>query len=290
MSQGQVARKAFDVGDEVWIPVAEINKTFSDFQPAHAGAVVQGKLEGRVGGDPELPGVPRTWTVSVAGLHHDGGAPATVHVSSRRMRRHAKILIFRIGDWDTEQNTLNPLAASLKAQLSLLLPPNEVDVEYIRTLDEFAAALGVHGGGGKTITARQDSPWGYAVLVGHGRSGANAGIRFGTEWHGPEAVADAIRRLGPGRASFGDAVFASLCCSTGEESFAQPFSKALHTTFVGPGETVHSFEAAGFVQRLFHELFLGGETLAQGLKRTRGATETFKTSFRSWMNASETAQ
>lgn len=196
MPQPRVARKALGSGDEVWIPVAEVNKTFPEFQPAHAGAVVQGKLETRVAGDPDIPGVPRTWTVSVAGLQHPGGLPATIDVSSRRMRRHAKILILRVGDWDTEQNMLNPLAASLKAQLSLLVPPNEVDVEYIRTLDEFAGALGVHGGGGKAITARKGSPWGYAVLVGHGRAGADAGILFGAEWYGTADIADAIKGFG----------------------------------------------------------------------------------------------
>jgi hypothetical protein len=120
-----------------------------------------------------------------------------VEISSRRLRRHAKILIFRIGDWETEQPTLNPLAASLKSQLSLLLPPNEVDVEYIRTLDEMAEALRVHGGGGNPITARQNSPWGYAVFVGHGRAGPSPAMRFGSTWHGPSQVAEAIK--GPRR-------------------------------------------------------------------------------------------
>jgi hypothetical protein len=108
-----------------------------------------------------------------------------------------KILLIRIGDWETEQTALNPLAASLKAQLSLLLPPSEVDVEYIRTIDEFAAALRVHGGGGASITSRQASPWGYAVLIGHGRAGSHAGIRFGDTWYQPSTIARAIKDLGP---------------------------------------------------------------------------------------------
>jgi hypothetical protein len=213
--------------------------------------------------------------------------PEIVAVSSRRLRRHAKILVFRIGDWDTEQRTLNPLADSLKTQLSLLVPPNAVDVEYIRTLDEFAGALAVHGGGGKRITARQDSPWGYAILVGHGRGDPEPGIRFATRWHGPSDIAEAIKGLGPGRRSFSDAVFMSLCCRTGDAEFAQSFSDELNTTFVGPGATVHSFEAAGVVQRLFYELFLTGNTFAQALKRTRDATSGFSTTFRCWLDGEE---
>jgi hypothetical protein len=287
MTRPRVQRKRLKEGDEVWIPVAEINKTRPDFKPGHAGSVVLGKLAGRVDGEENKPGVPRTWSVSVAGLADAAGVPAMVSVSSRRMRRHSKILIFRIGDWETERNTLNPLAASLKAQLSLLVPPNEVDVEYIRTMDELAGGLSVHGGGGKTITARQDSPWGYAILVGHGRAGAAPGIRFGDRWHSPQEIVTAITGLGPGRRSFSEAVFVSLCCQTGEEPFAKPLSDELNTTFVGPGATVHSFEAAGFVQRLFYELFLGGETFAQALKRTREATTDFKTGFRCWLDGVE---
>jgi hypothetical protein len=225
--------------------------------------------------------VPRTWNVSVAGLSE------LVPVSSRRMRRYAKILIFRIGDWETEQLMLNPLAESLKAQLSLLVPPNEIDVEYIRTLDELADALSVHGGGAKPLAARQSSPWGYAIFVGHGRTATNPGIRFGRRWHSPTSVAGAIKNLGPGGRSFSDAVFVSLCCETGEPGFADTFSDALNTTFVGPGAIVHSFEAAGLVHRLFYELFLSGATFAQALRRTHTATADYKTHLRCWLDGTE---
>jgi hypothetical protein len=108
-------------------------------------------------------------------------------------------------------------------------------------------------------------------------------------WHEPEEVAQAITGLGPGRRAFGDAVFASLCCETGDAAFRRAFSSELRTTFVGPRDTVHSFEAAGLVHRLFYELFLGGETFAQALKRTRSATENFRTTFRCWLNGVEAA-
>jgi hypothetical protein len=179
------------------------------------------------------------------------------------------------------------LAASLKAQLSLLLPPSDVDVEYIRTLEELGGALRVHGGGLAPSGRRQASPWGYAVLVGHGRSGTSPGIRFGNSWHSPAEIARSIHGLGPGRRTFAEARFISLCCETGDEEFARVFSDELNTTWVGPGETVHSFEAAGFSQRLFFESFLIGRTWADAFRYSRVATESFSTTFRCWMDGEE---
>jgi hypothetical protein len=248
--------------------------------------VVAGKLAGRVGGK-IAPGTPRTWNVDVFGLKDAAGIQRSIPVSSRRFRRHAKILIFRIGDWETEQATLNPLAASLKGQLSLLLPPSDVDVEYIRTLEELAGALRVHGGGLSPSGKRQAHPWAYAVLVGHGRSGASPAIRFGDSWHSPRRIASSIKGLGPGRRTFAEARFVSLCCETGEQGFARPFSDELNTTWAGPGETVHSFEAAGFVQRLFFEAFIAGSSWADAFRHTSAATRPFSTTFRCWMDGRE---
>jgi hypothetical protein len=42
MAQARVARKRLQNGDQVWIPVAEVNRTVPGFKPAHAGSVVQG--------------------------------------------------------------------------------------------------------------------------------------------------------------------------------------------------------------------------------------------------------
>lgn len=284
----QVQVRPFSEGEEVWLPVSEVRRHQPDFEPYHGGAMVAGKLAGRVGGNPG-PFIARTWNVDVAGLTDAAGIQRSVPVSSRRFRRHAKILILRIGDWETEQPTLNPLAASLKAQLSLLLPPSDVDVEYIRTLEELGGALRVHGGGLTPSGRRQASPWGYAVLVGHGRSGTSPAIRFGNSWHAPKKIARSISGLGPGRRTFAEARFISLCCETGDQAFAQAFSDELNTTWVGPGRTVHSFEAAGFVQRLFFESFLAGRTWSDAFRCSRAATTSFSTSFRCWLDGEEVA-
>jgi hypothetical protein len=269
-------------GDEVWVPVSVVTPTHPGFAAAHGGSVASGKLLGRVDDDDDLaPGQYRTWNVQVHGVDE------TLQISSRRLRRHVKVLILRLGDWETEQTALNPLAQSLKAQLSLLLPPNAVDVEYIRTLDELAGALRVHGGGLGPSGRRQAEPWGFALLVGHGRAGQQAAIRFGHNWHTAGQMAAAVRRLGPGRRSFSDARFISLCCETGDESFAKAFSAALTTTWLGPAGVLHAFEAAGFVQRLFFEHFLVPRLWTPAFTETRSATSTFSTSFRCWMNGDE---
>jgi hypothetical protein len=286
MATPRVQVRPFDQGERVWLPVAEVRKHNPAFEPVHGGAVVAAKLAGRVAGALE-PGIARTWNVDPAGLVDEAGVQRSIPVSSRRFRRHAKILIFRIGDWETEQTMLNPLSSSLKAQLSLLLPPSDVDVEYIRTLEEMAGALRVHGGGLSPSGRRQAHPWGYAVLVGHGRGGASPAIRFGDSWHSPRKIASSIKGLGPGRRTFAEARFVSLCCETGEPSFARAFSDELNTTWVGPGETVHSFEAAGFVQRLFFESFLAGNTWSASFRHTRESTTAFSTEFRCWMDGEE---
>ena len=281
----QVHTKSFAEGDRVWLPASEVRKHRQDFEPVHAGAMVEGKLAGRVGA--LVRGIPRTWHVDVSGVHDAAGTQEPLPVSSRHFRRHAKILIVRIGDWETEHPTLNPLASSLKAQLSLLLPPGDVEVEYIRTLHELAGVLRLHGGGLAPTGRRQAHPWGYAVLVGHGRAGTSPGIRFGDEWHSPRKIAAAIKGLGPGARTFSEARFISLCCETGEASFARAFTKELHTAWVAPGDAVHSFEAAGYVQRVFFEHFLAGETWSRAFRKTSKATEDYSTSFRCWLNGEE---
>jgi hypothetical protein len=280
MASSQVFREIPAVGEQVWLPVTEVRKVHTDFQPGHGGAMIGGKIVGITG---------RSRLVDVNGL----GESNPILVSSRRLRHHAKVLLLRIGDWQTEQTSLNPLADSLKSQLSLLLPPGEVDVEYIRTLAELSSALQLHGNTGAAKLQRQASPWGYVVLVGHGRINdpqgmVNPGIKFGSEWHSPTEIADAMKTLGPGRrGGFGNAVFVSLCCETGEPDFAKPFSDALNTTWVGPGDVVHSFEAAGLVQRLFFEHFLSGRDWRVAFKHTRAATKEFSTTIRCWTDGTE---
>jgi hypothetical protein len=100
-------------------------------------------------------------------------------------------------------------------------------------------------------------------------------------------MADAIKGLGPGRRSFSDAKFISLCCETGAEEFASVFSDRLNSTWTGPNATVHSFEAAGFVLRLFYEHFLRAKTWADAFGSTRKASTTFSTQFRCWMDGEE---
>ncbi len=92
------------------------------------GSLRTGKLAGRIDGEELRPGTPRTWNVDVRGLV-DEADTMRPPIPSRRSRRHAKVLVFRIGGWETEHIALNPLAASLKTELSLLMPPSEVDVE-----------------------------------------------------------------------------------------------------------------------------------------------------------------
>ena len=282
----QVQIRSFESGEEVWVPLSEVQKSEPEFSPAHGGAMVSGRLAGRVAGK-LAPGTPRTWHVAINGLLDANSVQRTVEVSSRRFRRHANILIIRIGDWITEQGALNPLAESLKAQLSLLLPPNGVDVEYIRTLDELRSALALHGGGLTPTGRRQSSPWGYAVLVGHGRAGATPGILFGGSWHSPGEIQQTIQGLGPGRRTFSEGRFISLCCETGASEFAAVFSDALNTTWVGPRGDVHSYEAAGFVQRLFFEHFLAGQTWMRAFRSTAETTATFSTRFQCWMDGEE---
>jgi len=249
--------------------------------------VVPGRLAGRKEAELASPGHPRTWYVDIPGIEKFNGGSPSIELSSRRFRRHSKILLLRIGDWATEQTALNPLAQSLRAQMSLLLPPGEVDVEYIRTLDELAAALRVHGASKRLPDSRQAAPWGYAILIGHGRAGEEPALRFGDTWRSVDAITQAIKGLGPARRSFGNAIFISLCCETGQESFAKAFSDALNTTFVGPGAAVHSFEAAATVQWLFLEHFLHGCGWADAFRHTAQATAGFDTQFRFWADGVE---
>jgi hypothetical protein len=74
---------------------------------------------------------------------------------------------------------------------------------------------------------------------------------------------------------------------TGETSFARALTKELHTAWVAPGDAVHSFEAAGYVHRVFFEHFLAGETWSRAFRKTSKATEDYSTTFRCWLNGEE---
>src|SRR3954462_10975825 len=112
MAGPQVQISSYAEGDRIWLPVTEVRKQHPGFNPGHGASVVEGKLAGRVGGD-IAPGTPRTWNVDVSGLKVEAGVQLSIPVSSRSFSRYAKVLNPRIGDWETEQPTLNPLAESL---------------------------------------------------------------------------------------------------------------------------------------------------------------------------------
>ena len=60
------------------------------------------------------------------------------------------------------------------------------------------------------------------------------------------------------------------------------------TRSVGPSDRIHSYEAAGFVVRLFFEHFLQSMGWADAFRHTTKATSTFSTEFQCWQNGVRT--
>lgn len=184
-------------------------------------------------------------------------------VATSVVHRNVGLLIFRIGDYQTETSLLDPLAKSILQYFRLLVPDDMVQLCEIRTAMEF-----------QSLWASRQSAFSHVVLIGHGRKDA---ILFGTDWIDAETFQGLIAPVNPT-----PKLFVSLCCRTAYAAFSKPFSEhAWCLALVAPFQSVHGAVASQFCQSYFAFHLLAGETPKIAFRHARDGTPG-STHFRLW--------
>ncbi len=189
-------------------------------------------------------------------------------IGSSLCHRNVGILIFTIGDLETEHTLLDPLAKSILQFCRLLADDGSVRHYKVRSVHELSF-----------IWNREQSIYSHVILIGHG---SRESITFHTDGNvlpGNLDVATQVRGA-PKK------TFISLCCKTGYKSFGGLFSKAtICEHFIAPFHSVHGAIASQFCQSFLAYHLLDGETVGVAFRHAREATPG-SASFRLWENGS----
>lgn len=176
------------------------------------------------------------------------------------------ILIFSIGDLETESTLLEPLTKSVVQYCRLLVSDDYLQAVRVRSLAEVSQ-----------VWRRTHGAYSHIILIGHG---SPSGIKFAVDgWVRQDALADAFQvDDGNGR------IFLSLCCKTGYESIGGRLSRDdAFSHFIGPFHSVHGAIASQFAQTFLAFHFLMGESVGVAFKHARSYSPG-STSFRLWQN------
>ena len=161
------------------------------------------------------------------------------------------ILILNIGDFQTEATLLDPLAKSVLQYSRLLFDDSYVKHYKVRTLEEL-----------KYLWAKEHNVYTHIVMIGHG---CKNGFIFNDKIVSVQelkSIFDAPSKLHP-------KVFISLCCKTGKKSVAEEFSKMkVCSCFIAPFSSIHGVNASLFLQTLFANHFLNGNSINVACKNT----------------------
>jgi len=185
-------------------------------------------------------------------------------VASSVVHRNVGLLVFRIGDFQTELTLLDPLANSLLQYFRLLVPDDMVHLCEVRSCAETEHYWGLlHGG------------YTHVVLIGHGRTDS---VLFGVSgWADAQQLKAIFSQPNPAPKTF-----VSLCCRTGYAAFSKVFSESdVCQALVAPFHSVHGAIASQFCQSFFAHHLLVGETARIAFRHSRDAIPG-STRFRLW--------
>lgn len=182
-----------------------------------------------------------------------------------RMLHACGIAIMRIGDFQTEQTLLDPLAKSLLQFARMLLDDDSVRLFEARSLPELKAWWTSNG-----------AAYTHILLVAHG---APDGVHFAVDGkRTPLELSDAFGGGGKRK------TLLSLACETGRKAFAQGISQSAHfERVIAPFHSVHGAIASQFVQTYLASHLLQGHTPKIAWRDARRATPGTD-SFRMWVN------
>lgn len=185
-----------------------------------------------------------------------------VTIGTKLVHPSAGIAVIRIGDFTaTEATLLDPLAKSVLQFSRLLLPDDHVRMFEVRALEELQVFWTAHSGEFRHI-----------VLIGHG---SDRSIKFGnTDVSGEELSEVLLLGLTEQK------VVISLCCQTGKQPFAKPFSNRQKAeAFIAPFHSVQGAQAAAFATQFLSKSLLHGLTTKVAYKQAEdsiGASRDFR--------------
>lgn len=185
-------------------------------------------------------------------------------IGSVLCQKNIGILIFTIGDLETETGLLDPLAKSVLQYCRLLVPDDYLRAYKVRSLAEL-----------KSIWHKEQAAYSHVVIVGHG---SPEGIKFSVDgWVKSELLDATLRVWGAPKK-----VFVSLCCQTGYKTAGGKLSEmAICSHFLAPFHSVHGAVASQFAQTFLAFHLLEGESVGVAFRHAREFTPG-STSFRLW--------
>jgi hypothetical protein len=185
-------------------------------------------------------------------------------IASSKCQRNIGLLIFCIGDLETEPTLLDPLAKSVTQFCRLLASDDYVRFYKIRSISEL-----------QTIWAREHPNYSHIVLIAHGNG---SGVKFAADGWQTAAQLEPILAI-PGVAP---KYFLNLACQAGQAALGKPFSSLeVCASYVGAFHSVHGAVASQFVQSFLIHHLLHGETAKVAFRHARDRVSG-GTSFRLW--------
>jgi len=193
----------------------------------------------------------------------------TAKVATSAVHRHVGVAIYAVGDIATEPNLIDPLRRSVLHYCRLLLPHDALRARSVRSLDELKECRTKYDYFGTS----------HVILIGHG---SEDGLHFAVRGKISSRDLGAAFKIEGCVAS----TFLSLCCKTGYQSFARPFSEGYgDCVFIAPFHSVHGAIASQFVQTYLAHHFLDGRTFKVAYNRARDDVPS-GIQFRFWQNGS----
>lgn len=164
-------------------------------------------------------------------------------IGTSKVRRNSGILIFNIGDFETETALLDPLSKSVLQFCRLLLKDDFIRSVKIRSIDEL-----------EWFWNRENAAYRYIILIGHGESNS---LKFGVNgW----VSADEVYQVLDAENS-SEKIFISLCCKTGYRGFAGKLSRLNYCEhFIAPLHELNGAVASQYCQSFLNQHLLYGHT------------------------------
>lgn len=198
-------------------------------------------------------------------VHLQAGATSE-WIGAGLCQKNIGILIFTIGDLETETGLLDPLAKSVLQYCRLLVLDDYLRAYKIRSISELTS-----------IWQKEQAAYSHVVIIGHG---SPEGIKFSVDGWVKSDVLDAKLKIRGAPKK----VFISLCCQTGYKTAGGKLSEmAICSHFLAPFHSVHGAVASQFAQTFLVFHLLEGESVGVAFKHARKYTPG-STSFRLWEN------
>lgn len=188
-------------------------------------------------------------------------------VASAHATKQVGVRLVRLGDIDTEETLLDPIAKGLNHYFRLLLPESARRTWWVRSLAELDA-----------FVERDASQATHVVLIAHCRR-TDGHFLLANEEVSPSDLVAAFDAASP-------KLFLSLACSSGQMPFGRPFSNgAACRVLLAPFQAIHGAVAIETCALLFNNLMLKGRRTADAVKEVNASLPQ-GVHLRRWTNGS----